>query len=58
MSADVRERDDNPLLDLSGPTRFGDIRPEHVTPAIERLLADARAAVERVTTADAPATWA
>ena len=57
MSADVRERDDNPLLDLSGPTRFGDIRPEHVTPAIERLLADARAAVERVTTADAPATW-
>jgi len=36
---------DNPLLDFTGLPRFADLRPAHVTPAIERLLADARAAV-------------
>jgi oligopeptidase A len=48
---------DNPLLDFSGLTRFDRIRPEHVTPAIEVLLADARAAVALAARADAPATW-
>ncbi|HKU48130.1 MAG TPA: M3 family metallopeptidase [Burkholderiales bacterium] len=33
----------NPLLDFSGLPRFAEIRPEHVTPAIEQLLADGRA---------------
>ncbi|WP_454831914.1 M3 family metallopeptidase [Pseudoxanthomonas wuyuanensis] len=41
----------NPLLDFSGLPRFADIRPEHVTPAIETLLAQARAAVEAAETA-------
>jgi oligopeptidase A len=40
--------DYNPLLDLSGLPRFGAIRPEHVTPAVEHVLADNRAERERL----------
>ena len=47
----------NPLLDFSGLPRFADITPEHVTPAVEALIAEARAAIGHVaTTGDAP-TW-
>jgi len=35
----------NPLLDFSGLPRFAEIRPEHVAPAVDELLAQARAAV-------------
>src|SRR5690349_14077171 len=35
----------NPLLDFSGLPRFAEIRPEHVAPAMDRLLAEGRAAV-------------
>ena len=45
----------NPLLDFSGLPRFDLIRPEHVTPAIEQLIAEARTAV---TQAEAPAAGA
>jgi len=45
----------NPLLDFSGLPRFGEIRPEHVAPAVAALLAEARAARERA--AAAPLTW-
>ena len=31
----------NPLLDFSGLPRFDLIQPEHVSPAIEQLIADA-----------------
>jgi oligopeptidase A len=34
----------NPLLDFSGLPRFAEIRPEHVSPAMDELLAQARAA--------------
>ncbi len=34
---------DNPLLDFSGLPQFEKIKPEHVAPAIEQLLADGRA---------------
>jgi oligopeptidase A len=33
---------DNPLLDFSGMPRFRDIRPEHVKPALDSLLAENR----------------
>jgi oligopeptidase A len=33
---------DNPLLDFSGMPRFRDIRPEHLTPALDRFLAENR----------------
>jgi oligopeptidase A len=39
----VLPQERNPLLDFSGLPRFADIKPEHVTPAIEQLLADGRA---------------
>ena len=48
---------DNPLLDFSGLPRFDAIRAEHVTPAMDTLLAKARAAVERVALDTHPATW-
>jgi oligopeptidase A len=35
----------NPLLDFSGALRFDAIRPEHITPAVDTLLAECRAAV-------------
>ncbi|TCP10908.1 oligopeptidase A [Crenobacter luteus] len=47
----------NPLLDFSGLPRFADITPEHIAPAIDQLLADARAAIAAITASDAPATW-
>ena len=34
---------ENPLLDFSGLPQFERIKPEHVAPAIEQLLADGRA---------------
>ncbi|TDV20754.1 M3 family metallopeptidase [Paraburkholderia caballeronis] len=48
---------DNPLLDFTGLPRFGEIRPEHVTPALDVLLADAKAAVERAALPATPAQW-
>ncbi|MCS6945381.1 MAG: M3 family metallopeptidase [Sutterellaceae bacterium] len=51
------DRNPNPLLDFSGLARFDAIRPAHITPAIETLLADCRAAVARVTDPRTPATW-
>lgn len=46
----------NPLLDFSGLPRFDAIRPEHVTPGVEQLIAQERALIERLATA-APASW-
>ena len=45
----------NPLVDFSGLPRFGELKPNHVTPAVDQLLADGRSTVERVTAA--PVTW-
>ncbi len=45
----------NPLLDFSVLPRFAELRPEHVAPAIDRLLADARDVVIRAE--QAPPTW-
>src|SRR5487761_2216136 len=47
----------NPLLDLTGLPRFDAIRPEHITPALDALLADADAALERATSAAVPADY-
>ncbi len=38
----------NPLLDLSALPRFSDIRPEHVEPAIDQVLAENRAQLKRL----------
>lgn len=47
---------DNPLLDLSGLPRFDAVRPEHVGPAIDTLLAQAEAAVNAASVVSPP-TW-
>ncbi|HJS77287.1 MAG TPA: M3 family metallopeptidase [Burkholderiales bacterium] len=39
-------QENNPLLDFSGLPRFAEIKPAHVTPAIELLLSDARSTVK------------
>ena len=46
----------NPLLDFSGLPRFPEIAPEHVAPAVDALLTQARATIEQLKFA-AP-TWA
>jgi oligopeptidase A len=46
----------NPLLDFSTLPHFNAIRPEHVTPALDQLLADARAAVNAAETVS-PVRW-
>jgi len=38
----------NPLLDFSGLPRFAELRPEHVSPAIDQLLAEGRAVIAAV----------
>jgi len=47
----------NPLLDFTGLPRFGEIRAEHVAPAIAALLEEARRAVDRVARDTEPAAW-
>ena len=46
----------NPLLDFSALPRFSSIRAEHVAPAIESLMAEGNATIERLATSDAPPT--
>lgn len=46
----------NPLLDFSGLPRFDEIHPEHITPAIDTLLAEAEAAVKAAESV-APVSW-
>jgi oligopeptidase A len=45
----------NPLLQFDGPMAYDAIRAEHVTPAVDELLAGANAALERVVSPEVPA---
>ncbi|RSZ57684.1 M3 family metallopeptidase [Massilia atriviolacea] len=47
----------NPLLDFSDLPRFNDIKPEHVTPAIDLLIAQASAVVAELEAPSADVTW-
>ncbi|HET7794011.1 MAG TPA: M3 family metallopeptidase [Rhizobacter sp.] len=47
----------NPLLAFDGLPHFAEIRPEHVGPAVTQLLAEADAALERVTGNEVPADY-
>ena len=47
----------NPLLDFSGLPRFPEIGPEHVGPAVDSLIADARGTIERVATLAGTPRW-
>jgi oligopeptidase A len=48
---------DNPLLQTEALPAFDAIRPEHVTPAVDDLLARASAALERAVGPDVPADY-
>jgi len=48
---------ENPLLDFTGLPRFDAIRPEHVTPAIDELLARNRAVVAQLEAPSNDVTW-
>jgi len=50
-------RMNNPLLDQTGLPRFAEIRPEHVAPAIDQLLAENRALIARQLSDEVPPTW-
>ena len=47
----------NPLLDCSGLPRFAQMKTEHVAPAIEKLLVDMGALVEKLLADNAAPTW-
>jgi oligopeptidase A len=47
----------NPLLDFSGLTRFDLVRPEHVTPAIDQLIAEAAEVVKQLEAPAADVSW-
>ena len=47
----------NPLLTMSGLPPFAQIKPEHVEPAIENLLAENRHAVEQLLSGTKEYTW-
>ena len=47
----------NPLLDFSDTPLFDRIQPEHVSPAMDVLMAESQAALDKVTQADFPANW-
>jgi oligopeptidase A len=44
----------NPLLDITGLPLFDQIKPEHVTPALDTLLAEAESALAKVVGPDVP----
>jgi oligopeptidase A len=47
----------NPLLDFSALPRFAEISPSHVGPAIDALIAEARATVDTVTAPSRELSW-
>jgi len=51
----VLPQENNPLLDFSGLPRFADIKPGHVTPAVDLLLSDGRSTIQAVQ--KSPSTW-
>ncbi len=48
---------DNPLLNLPGLPPFSKIKPEHIEPAVDQLIAEGRALVQTIVDSKAPATW-
>jgi oligopeptidase A len=48
---------DNPLLDFSGLPKFDQVQASHVTPAIDKLLGDGRALLQKLGTDSYPPTW-
>ena len=47
----------NPLLHFSGLPKFNEIKPAHISPAVDNLIAEGRALVEALATETAAPTW-
>lgn len=47
----------NPLLHFSGLPKFNEIKPEHVGPAVDSLIAEGRTLVEQLATSAEAPTW-
>ncbi|HEU4775631.1 MAG TPA: M3 family metallopeptidase [Telluria sp.] len=47
----------NPLLDFSGLPHFDTVKPEHVSPALDQLLADAAGVVAHLEASSAEVSW-
>ena len=47
----------NPLLDFSGLPRFDAVKPEHVTPAVDALLAENRVVVAQMEAPSSEVSW-
>lgn len=47
----------NPLLNFSGLPKFNEIKPEHISPAVDNLIAEGRALVEQLATSTEAPTW-
>ena len=47
----------NPLLYLAGLPKFNEVKPEHISPAIDSLIAEGRALVETLATRTEAPTW-
>lgn len=47
----------NPLLHFAGLPKFNEIKPEHVGPAVDALIAEGRALVEELATSKEAPTW-
>ncbi len=47
----------NPLLDFSGLPRFAEIKPEHVTPAVDALLQENRTLIEELARSAQAPSW-
>jgi oligopeptidase A len=53
----ISQLENNPLLHFSGLPKFNEVKAEHVSPAVDYLLADARTTVEALAKADGMVTW-
>lgn len=49
--------ENNPLLHFSGLPKFNELKPEHVSPAIDYLLVNARQTIETLATSTETVTW-
>lgn len=47
----------NPLLYVAGLPKFNEVKPEHISPAVDSLIAEGRALVEQLATSKETPTW-
>ena len=47
----------NPLLHFSGLPKFDEVQAEHISPAMDHLLSEARATIDSLATASEKVTW-